>query len=145
MISCSKILATIIAVVVFTGLSASSAFAGVGLGCYALDGSNTEIHVGLGGAVGFAAISAHAIHGETTYSGGGEKGTIPFGVAQGMILGEAYYIDFSDDDAQKIFISLRVNVDLLPKSNYLKLEEDDMPGTLTFEGEKPIPVSCSLG
>lgn len=145
MTSFNKTLVGVVATIACAGLSASNAFAGVGLVCNALDKSTTKISIALGGGVGFSALSAQATIGKINFSTSGEKGTTPFDVAQGMILGEVYYVDFSDDNAETIIISLRVNIDLLPKSAYPKLEEDDMPGTLTFEGQKPIPVACWLG
>lgn len=145
MFQLKKTFASALACVIFSALCAPAAMAGVGLGCTALDGSKAEINIALAGGVGFSALSADATDGKTVFTGSAEKGTTQFFVAQGMLLGDAYYADFSDDNAERIIISLRVNAELLPERYYAKLDEDFMPGKLTFEGQKPIPVECSLG
>lgn len=123
--------------------------ASIGIDCRALDGSKADIIIGLSGGVGFGALYAEANDGK-----GGkyfyqteEKTGTEFTIAQGMILGEKLYADFSDPNAEEIFVSLRVNVDLVKGFKYPKPsdESDNIFGTLIFKGQKPIPVSCDYG
>ena len=145
-----KVFAFVFAGMISGALHTPAAMASVGLICTALDGSKAEINIALGGGVGFSTLSASATDGKTLFSDGrtpGRKksGATRFVMAQGMLLNEAYYVDFADDNLEKIIVSLRVNIDLLPGFIYPEPDGDTMFGTLKFEGQKPVPVACDLG
>ncbi|SMO74564.1 hypothetical protein [Ruegeria faecimaris] len=116
-------------------LSATSAFATVGLYCEAPDGSGAVFDVGLGTVPGLAVVSA-TIHADGKHWSLTEvDGAIPIIVAQGADVDMRTVIDFADPEYSRIVASVRL-------ITAVEGDESVTVGTLTIPEIGAFPLVC---
>lgn len=122
--------------VVTSLMAISPAFATGGVHCISED-EKVEISIGMGRVPIFAPLNADVHYGKRHWSSRDDIGAEPLGGSQGMLEEERFSADFTDENVEKIIISLRV--DMTEESS-----EGDLSGTLTFEDKIIHQVKCQF-
>ncbi|WP_421850164.1 hypothetical protein [Oricola sp.] len=106
--------------------------------CQATDGSGASIDIGIGRVPFLAVLDATATDGHTVWSTNSTGTQIPIIFAQGFMGNRQVLADFSDPNAERIVVSLR----LFQASGDKQFAE---AGVLSFEGTSVFPVVCESG
>jgi len=116
--------------------TATAAHASGGVFCHSTDGI-ANISIGLGRVPIYAPLNASATLGNTNWSTAPQSGEILLGGSQGLIENNTLAADFTDEDVERIIISLRVDYSG-------KEGQEGFSGKLIFAGTETHDVVCQF-